>query len=140
MSRPLLYALLLFAASIPMAQGDTHCPATPISIAEARQLATSVPEAISIKRAGGAVTVISYMPPRHKDAFYYLVLMTTRTKQTLLNNGIIGYFSVNKVTGLVVNVADEDVVGEQLEKLQAELRAKRCISRALVVANQGVEP
>ena len=53
---------------------------------------------------------------------------------------MLGYFSVNKVTGRVVNVADEDAVGKELEKLQAKLRAKHCIGQALVLKEQSVEP
>jgi hypothetical protein len=121
--------------------GESSCVATPLARREAERLVLSVPEALVAKKMGGKLSATEYKPPHSNDDFYYFTLLSTvSTPTTPLDNGMLGYFSVNKLTGRVVNVADEDAVGKELEKLQAKLRTKHCIGRALVLKNQAIQP
>ena len=101
----------------------------------------SVPDAVTSKKLGGKLSALTYTPPHQSDSFYYFQLFSTvSTPTTPLDNGMLGYFSVDKETGRVVNVADEDTHGKELEKLQAKLRAKHCIGPELIKEEQAVEP
>ena len=141
MLKHLLCAALLFVAIEPPARCESPCVATPLSRKEAERLVLSIPDALAAKKMGGKLSAMESQPPHSNDSFYYFTLLSTISAPTTpLNNGMLGYFSVNKVTGRVVNVADEDTVGKELEKLQAKLRAKHCIGRGLVLKNQAIEP
>ena len=136
-----LCAVLLLGFIGIASAGTSSCVATPLSRKEAERLVLSVPDAFVSKKMGGKLSAIEYKPPHSNDAFYYFTLLSTvSTPTTPLNNGMLGYFSVNKLTGRVVNVAGEDAVGKELEGIQAKLRAKHCIGQDLVLKNQTVEP
>lgn len=136
-----LCAALLLGFIESASAGGPSCVATPLSRKEAERLVLSVPDALVAKKMGGKLSAMEYKPPQSNDVFYYFTLLSTvSTPTTPLNNGMLGYFSVNKLTGRVVNVADEDTVSKELEKLQAKLRAKHCIGQDLLLKNQTVEP
>ena len=101
----------------------------------------SIPDALTAKEIGGKISAIEWKSPHQSDLFYYFMLLSiASTPTTPLDNGMLGYFSVNKATGRVVNVADEETIGKELEKLQAKLRAQHCIGHDLVLKNQIVQP
>ena len=132
MTKHFTFAVVSIVAMGSLAGCARGCVPTPLSEGEARQLVMAVSDAIAVEKAGGKVTAESYVPPQRKHVFYYFALTTTLTKATLLDNGIIGYFSVNKQTARVVNVAEKDVAGKELERLQVTLRAQHCIDQSLI--------
>jgi hypothetical protein len=136
-----LCAVLVLGFIGPALAAESSCVATPLSRKEAERLVLSVPDALVAKKLGGKLSAMAYKPPHSNDVFYYFTLLSTvSTPTTPLNNGMLGYFSVNKISGRVVNVADEDAAGKELEKLQAKLRAKHCIGQDVVLKNQDVAP
>ena len=58
-----------------------------------------------------------------------------------LQSGLVGHFAVNLYSARVVNFDnDAEVSGDSLAKMQAELRAKHCISAQLVEENAEISP
>ena len=120
------------------------CTATALSKAEARMLMLKIPEAILIRGTGGTVE------PTDSDAkgtyphsiFYNFMLQTSNTQGTLLDNGLIGYYAVNRISGGVVNLMLDpgEVLGPELTKAQLLLRKKHCIDPHMVDANRNLSP
>ena len=128
MVKYLLCAALLFVAIEPSARCEPACAATPLTQQEAERLVMAVPEAVTAEKIGGKLSVVTWKPAHPNTSFYYFMLLSTvSTPTTPLDNGMLGYFSINKETGRVVNDAGEVTVGKELERLQAKLRAKHCI-------------
>ena len=114
------------------------CAPTLLSEAEAKQLVMLVPVAQSISQSGG--TLIAEPCCKPSEPFYTFMVTTDLVKATLLENGLVGYFSVNKITGQVFDVADVESVGPQLRVLQQRLRAKHCVSEAVLDQNKDKTP
>jgi hypothetical protein len=137
----LLCAVLLLAFIELSQAAEPRCEATPLSHREAELLVLSVPDAFVARKMGGRVFAVEYQPPHPKHAFYYFMLLSTvSTLTTPLDNGMLGYFSVDKMTGRVVNVAGENTVGKDLAKLQGRLRARHCVGHDSVLKNRTAEP
>jgi hypothetical protein len=131
--------VLILLTSATSANAAT-CTPTKLSLSEATRLVTSIPEAITERQHGGDVLTHSYEPKDGNSEFYYFVLQTPDLQSTLLQNGLMGYYAVNKSTGEVWNVAPEETVGRDLKNLQRKLRAQHCVSPLIVSKNQNVEP
>lgn len=139
MTRKALFVILVLLA-VESSGCAWACVATPVSKSEALKLVMSVPEAVAYRERGIKVTAVSWVSRHENDLFYSFMLLSSDTKNTLLNNGVIGYFYVNKGSARVVNVAGREVTGKELGELQARYRLKHCIDDALVKKNDAVEP
>ncbi len=71
------------------------------------------------------------------STIFYTVL-TNKKQLTLLDNGLIGYFAVNKRTGQVVETASGALVQSKAETLQIEIRSQHCISPEIVRKGQSI--
>jgi hypothetical protein len=130
MAKYLLCAALLFVVIEQVARCEPPCTVTPLSRLEAERLVMAVPEAVTAEKMGGKLSVVAWKPAHPNASFYYFMLLSTVSSPTTpLNNGMLGYFSVDRETGRVINVAGEKTVGKELERLQARLRVKHCISQ-----------
>jgi hypothetical protein len=139
---PLWAALLLSVICATTARSGNSCVPTHLSQKEAQRLVLTIPDAVAARKLGSKLSAVNYDPgPTYShEQFYYFMLLSSMTKATLLDNGIIGYFSVNKATGRILDVADEEVLDETLAKLQAALWVKHCVSQDLILKNQTIAP
>jgi hypothetical protein len=137
-------ALLGVLAEASAAPPDASCVATKLSPTEARQLVMMAPEVLAIRQAGGTVDPLEWHPPddhAHADIFYYSLLQRPKLETLPLQNGVVGHFAVNLYSARVVNFDnDAEVSDDSLAKMQAELRAKHCISAQLVEENAEISP
>ena len=128
------------------AHAGSICVASRLSDDEASQLVMHVPDAIRAEHAGGKLYTLDYAPDINyrKDLFIFFELHTKGdgVKTTLLENGLIGYFAVNKITGQVFNGLPEfgAITGKSLSKLQSKLRSAHCIGKALTAKYNDVTP
>lgn len=108
----------------------------------------TIPEAIVAKKAGGALEVVDFRPGSsdRTNAFYFFMVMVSGKGMmtTLLNNGVIGYFAVSKKTARVVDAVagteNESIKGKLLEQAQSKLRARHCITPAMILKYRNVSP
>lgn len=119
------------------ATGRPSCVATPLSRAEAESLVLAIPAALAAKESGGQVSAEQWFPGedcRIEEFYFFMLLSTVGTPNTPLNNGMLGYFGVHKVTGKVVelNSSEPSVRGDKLLKVQLRLMTKHCITPSVV--------
>lgn len=125
------------------ANSQAQCSATRLSTKEAEGLLRVIPEALEAEHLGGRVPVVMWSPgvSYRTDEFYFYQLVSTKSLATTpLDNGMIGYFGVSKITGQVVelNSDQRSVEGTELSRAQRTIRAKHCVSRDLVAQHQDV--
>ena len=137
----LFFTFLVSVIGASTVHSQTLCSATVLSPKEAQELVMAIPLAEIAKNAGGKVLTTDWDPgPSYrKDIFYFYFVGTTGKgrQTTLLDNGVIGYFAVNRITGRVVEGLPpkfETIEGKVLAEMQARIRAKHCIDR---MTNQG---
>jgi hypothetical protein len=142
LSRVLVMALLLcIGLAVPYrAECQSSCSPTPLSSSEAKELLNAIPQALAAKHISGKISIIDWSPGesyRTESFYFYEVLSTKSTETTPLNNGVLGYFGVNRTTGQVVelNSAEPSANGSKLTKLQERLRKKHCVSQDLITKN-----
>ena len=118
---------------------EKACTPSDISRTEAEKVLGSIPAALEAKHSGGTLSFVRWDPGSdfRSGRFYFFQLLSSTTSETPLDNGMIGYFGVNKKTGEVVelNSAKPHVDGTELQRLQKALRAKHCVTEQLVRAN-----
>lgn len=118
---------------------EKACSPSRIARHEAERLLAVVPKALNAEHAGGRVALVRWDPgPSYRaDMYYFYQLLSTATPTTSLDNGMIGYFGVNKSTGEVVelNSATPHVEGTALKQAQLKLRSRHCIDQELVGRN-----
>jgi len=100
-------------------------------------LLNKIPQAVAAKRIGGKLSIVDWSPGsgyRTETFYFYELLSTKSTETTPLDNGVLGYFGVNKRTGQVVESNSEkpSVDGSELRKLQVRLRQKHCVGQDVV--------
>src|SRR5471032_73275 len=125
-----LLPISLISAAMQYSPALAGCTATPISQLEAQHLVTLIPQAVTAAQLGGKVEAMQWNPAYGKDLFFYFMLLSTVSPpNTPLDNGMLGYYAVNKLSGRVVEavVGTETMRGQELESLQANVRAKHCI-------------
>jgi hypothetical protein len=120
--------------------GQTSCSPTLLSPNEARTLLKAISEAVSAKRIGGKLQIVDWSPGssyRTESFYFYELLSTKSTETTPLENGVLGYFGVNKTTGQVVELNSDNpsVEGTELKGLQVRFRKEHCIGKELVAEN-----
>jgi hypothetical protein len=140
--RPALLLVLLSALLVPNSV-DAQCSLSAFSQKEARSLLEVIPDALAARHLGGKLSVVDWdAGSNYRTDFFYLyeVLSTKSPPLTPLDNGVLGYFGVNKSTGEVVelNSASNPVQGMTLSKMQESLRAKHCVPHQLIVRNQDI--
>jgi hypothetical protein len=98
---------------------------------EARTLLYVTPAAVLARRAGTDVDLERSEPTREFPAVdYFVAAIVSRkpTAGTVLGNGILGYFAVDKRTGSVESVGDfTPVEGKELARVQKWMRHAHCI-------------
>ncbi len=97
----------------------------------------AIPAALAAKESGGQVSAEQWFPGedcRIEEFYFFMLLSTVGTPNTPLNNGMLGYFGVHKVTGKVVelNSSEPSVRGDKLLKVQLRLMTKHCITPSVV--------
>jgi len=137
-----LVAPLAFLLAAPGVMSQTHCSAVPFSPDEARSLLRAIPDALAAKHIGGKLSTVEWRPPgsgyRVENFFLFELLSTKSLPTTPLNNGVLGYYGVNKTTGDVVELNSDKnpIQGHALKLMQDKLRALHCVSSDLVLKNR----
>jgi len=133
-------AIFMLLLVVPEAFPQTGCSPAPLSQDDARNLVRLIPDALAAQRIGGKLTVIDWKPGHdyREDVFFFFELLSTKSLPTTpLDNGVLGYFGVNRTTGEVVQLdSDTWIKGATLKRLQDKLRASHCISADLVRKNR----
>jgi len=133
----------LISAAMQWSLALGGCTATPISQLEAQHLVTLIPQAVIAAGLGGKVEAKQYDPSDGKDMFFYFMLLSSVSPpNTPLDNGMLGYYAVNKLSGQVIEavVGAETMRGQELERFQAKVRAKHCIGQTLVSKSEKLAP
>lgn len=137
----LLLTGLALLARLPAscAGSGKTCTPSEISGTEAEKVLGSIPAALAAKYSGGTLSFVKWDPGSdfRSGQFYFFQLLSSSTSDTPLDNGMIGYFGVNKRTGEVVELNSDKphVDGTELQRVQKALRIKHCITEKLVRAN-----
>src|SRR4051812_39415206 len=86
--------------------GARSCHATSLSNFDSKKLLEFLPAALVSRQYGGKLSVVRWSAHQryHKDYFSFFMVLTTATKLTSLENGVIGYFAVNKWTADVLEL------------------------------------
>ena len=98
---------------------------------DARILLYVTPAAVDARKAGTDVDIEKSSPTKQFPAADYFVAALVSQKPTSgsgLGNGILGYFAVDKRTGLVESISDfTPVNGMELARVQNWMRHAHCI-------------
>lgn len=132
---------LFIGIASSLLQVQAACVPRPLSKEEARRLLSVVPAAAAAKRLGGRVDAMDWSPGPdfRNDLYYFFTVLTDKKQITILENGLIGYFAVNKTTGEVVEAtSDARVESKTLETVQGKIRAQHCISPEMVREGESV--
>lgn len=131
--------LLAYVGKGPLVSAQT-CTAKPLSRKEAAQLLEVIPAAQYAKKVGGTISALDWSPGHdyRDDVFYFFVVFTSPPTGTPLENGLLGYFGVNKSTGEVIDLNEKVVHDPALKELQKRLRTKHCVSPDEVMKNQTI--
>ena len=127
-----LVAVLLALGILTSFAQTKHCTSQPVPESALRALLQVLPDVATAKQAGGKISVMPWNPGseyRIDVFFFYMVSTSSSGPPVLLDNGLIGYFGINKKTGEVYEfVTQEPVTAKALTNLQRQLRTKYCIS------------
>ncbi len=95
---------LFIGLASSLLQAQAACLPRQLSKQEARRLVSIVPAAEAAKRLGGRIDAMDWFPGAdfRNDVYYFYVVLTDKKQVTVLDNGLIGYFAVNKKTGEVM--------------------------------------
>ena len=132
--QPLVFILLLVSFLPLSARPSKPCgSASRLTDDEAKILLYVTPAAVSARRAGTDVDIERSEPSKEFPArnFFVAALVSQKpTSGSVLGNGILGYFAVDKRTGDVESTSDfTPVKGKELGRVQAWLRHAHCISK-----------
>jgi len=130
--RNLFVATLLLALSGLASSGQSACTPTSLSKNEAERLVLNVSDALAAKKIGGKLFLYALEPLGSKESYDFELRSTISLPSAPIDNGLVGYYSVSKRTGRVLNVAFDEENGTALENLQRKLRAKHCVSASMV--------
>lgn len=133
-----LVALMLSACSIAIAE---PCKPYQMSETEASDLLLSLDVIAEARERGGTPGPISYIPGNNShprtDRFYFFVIYAGGGA----DNGLLGYYAVDKVTGRVIDdVLLQDVTGKSLVEAQERLRTKHCVTAKMVDGAEAIDP
>lgn len=137
----MILLLLCIGLAVPYrAECQSFCSSSPLSLVEAKTLLSAIPQALAAKHIGGKISIVDWAPGtnyRTESFYFYEVLSSKSTETTPLDNGVLGYFGVNKATGQVVELNSEkpSVEGSELKKLQVRYREKHCVNEDLIIKN-----
>lgn len=135
----LITGLALLAGAASCAGSEKACTPSELSRSEAEKVLSSIPAALTAKHAGGTLSYVRWDPGRdfRSGQFYFFQLLSSSTSDSPLDNGMIGYFGVNKATAEVVELNSDKphVQGTELQRVQKALRTKHCVTQELVRAN-----
>jgi hypothetical protein len=100
---------------------------------EAQILLYLTPAAISARRAGTDVDIERSAPTNQypKAQFFVAALISQKpTSASVLGNGILGYFAVDKRTGEIKSATDfSSIDGKELARVRKWLRKEHCIGK-----------
>lgn len=137
----ILIAALALLTSMPVSCVGLEKACTPsqISQPEAEKVLGSTPAALAARQSGGTLTFVGWDPGSdfRSERFYFFQLLSSSTSGSPLDNGMLGYFGVNKATAEVVELNSDKphVEGAELQRVQKTLRTKHCVTEELVRAN-----
>lgn len=125
----------IFLACVPsLAQTSKPCTASiRLSDDEAQILLYMTPEAVADRKAGTDVDIERSAPtPQYPEADFFSSTLVSRkpTSGSVLANGMLGTFAVNRHTGKVESTVDFTTVkGNELHRVRAWLLHAHCASR-----------
>jgi len=136
-------ASVLALARVDVARAQASCTASPLSSAEAEQLLDAIPSAVAAAQRGAKLVARDWNPgdSYRRDLFYFAAFYATGLSDA--DGGLLGYFAVNKLTGVVFDLSvppGESVTGAELAGLQTTLRWKHCIGVRLLVEYEDTLP
>lgn len=125
-------ARLLGAAMIAttlLGAGDpARAVCTPRSLSrhEAIETLRLIPRAVIARRSGATVSAFPWRAGLGAD-FWSFMLMGSPPTHTFLDNGIMGYFSVNRRTARVIDLNLEVVHGIELDRYRRRIVRTHCL-------------
>lgn len=124
----LLVTIYPFQSASLVAEDAKTCVPRAFSRVEAEGILRTIPQVLVLRPSADDPSLVEWSPGatyRTEDFFFFEVL-ASRRRATVLDNGVIGYFGVNKSTGevLELNSPRRFVWGPALERLQNKLRAE----------------
>ncbi|MGB9406835.1 MAG: hypothetical protein WCA89_04815 [Terracidiphilus sp.] len=131
-----LFSLLLFvtlgSSSTLFSQATPKCTEpSRLTDDDARILLYVAPVSIAARRAGTDVDLEQSSPSKQFPAADYFVAAIVSQKPTsgsVLDNGILGYYAVDKRSGVVESITDfTRVNSKELSRIQAWMRHSHCI-------------
>lgn len=129
-----LLSFILLACAPLLAQTSKPCIASVrLSDDEAQILLYMTPEAVTARRAGTDVDIEHSGPTQqYPEADFFSATLVSRkpTSGSVLGNGILGTFTVNRHTGEVESTGDFTTVkGNELNRVRVWLLHAHCASR-----------
>lgn len=128
--------VLLLAPMVSVWPAQSACVPTTLSQKEAEQLVLLANSALAAKKMGGKLFAMFYETSDSGVSYNFMVTSTISPPGAPIDNGLVGYYAVSKVTGRVLNVALREEKGRELVALQQQLRNKHCVSAEIVKAQR----
>lgn len=129
----MILVLLLAGCNYLSAQVIRACSPSRLTDDDAQILLYVTPAAVAVRRVGTDVDIQRSRPTPQfpADDFFVAALVSQKpTDQSVLGNGILGYYAVDKRTGEVESTGDfRPVKGKELGRVQVWLRHSHCITR-----------
>ena len=126
--------VLSFAITTALAAPPASCKPSGLSLSEAQSLLEATDALSAARRSDGEPSIISGSGGHHPGDFYYFVVYGTGpAARASADGGLMGYFAVQTATGRVFDtVLTEEVTGATLASVQLRLRAKHCVTDAVL--------
>jgi hypothetical protein len=127
----LLILMISISATLTAEDPPARCASSRLTDDDARILLYVSPAAVDARRAGTDVDIEQSDPSEQFPASIYFVAAVVSQKPTsgsVLGNGILGYFAVDKRTAIVESTSDfTPVEGKELMRIQGWMRHAHCI-------------
>jgi hypothetical protein len=123
--------LMVVGCQLVWPQGSSACRTSKLTDDDARILLYVTPAAVEARKVGTDVDLEQSKPSKEFQAAVYFVaaLVSQRpTSNSVLGNGILGYFVVDKRNGEVQSLNNfSPVAGGELQRVQSWMRHGHCI-------------
>lgn len=131
--RPAFSILVLLLISFSPLVAQERTGPSRLNDDEAQILLYVIPAAVQARQAGTDVDIERSQPTKNfpADKFFVAAVISQKpTHESVLGNGILGYFAVDRRSAGVESLADfSPVTGKELERVQAWLRHSHRIDK-----------
>lgn len=122
--------IVAFIAIFGISDGaEATCPARPLNQSEAMEALSYLPQSVAASRSGSRLELFPWQPgPSVRRDIFWLFLVTQYPGGGTLDNGVLGYFGVNRWTAEVLDLNSHRVEGPNLQAYQRRVTRSHCLN------------